>query len=48
MNLIFGSIEAITPLIGWLIGNIAASYVDVWGDESWVHCSARRLKLWAA
>jgi putative Mn2+ efflux pump MntP len=31
MGLIFGLIEAITPLIGWLIGNIAASYVDVWG-----------------
>lgn len=31
MGLIFGSIEAITPLIGWLIGNVAASYVDTWG-----------------
>lgn len=31
MGLIFGLIEAITPLIGWLIGNIAASYVDIWG-----------------
>lgn len=31
MGLIFGSIEAITTLIGWLIGNVAASYVDAWG-----------------
>ena len=34
MGLIFGSVEAITPLIGWLIGNVAASYVDSWGH--WV------------
>ena len=31
MGLIFGSIEAITPLVGWLIGKVAASYVDAWG-----------------
>lgn len=30
MGLIFGSIEAITPLIGWLIGKSAASYVETW------------------
>lgn len=31
IGLIFGLIEAITPLIGWSIGNVAAPYVDVWG-----------------
>ncbi|MGO1461098.1 MAG: manganese efflux pump MntP [Marinobacter sp.] len=31
MGLIFGSIEAATPLIGWLIGRVAASYVSAWG-----------------
>ncbi|MBK1885595.1 manganese efflux pump MntP [Marinobacter sp. DY40_1A1] len=30
MGLIFGSIEAVTPLIGWLIGKTASSYVDSW------------------
>ena len=34
MGLIFGSIEAITPLIGWLIGNSAASYVEAW--DHWI------------
>ncbi|HKM15494.1 MAG TPA: manganese efflux pump MntP [Marinospirillum sp.] len=29
-GLIFGSIEAITPLIGWLIGKSAAAYVQAW------------------
>lgn len=31
MGLIFGSIETITPLIGWALGNAATSYVDAWG-----------------
>ena len=30
MGLIFGAIETITPLIGWLIGKSASSYVDTW------------------
>lgn len=30
MGLIFGSIEALTPLIGWLLGRTASSYVDAW------------------
>lgn len=33
-GLIFGSIEAITPLIGWLIGLAAARYVADW--DHWV------------
>ena len=31
MGLIFGLMEAVTPLIGWSIGNIAAYYADAWG-----------------
>ncbi len=34
MGLIFGSIEAVTPLIGWSIGNAAASYVEAW--DHWI------------
>jgi putative Mn2+ efflux pump MntP len=34
MGLIFGSIEATTPLIGWLIGNSASSYVEAW--DHWI------------
>lgn len=34
MGLIFGSIEAVTPLIGWLIGNSATSYVEAW--DHWI------------
>ncbi len=34
MGLIFGSIEAVTPLIGWSIGNVAASYVEAW--DHWI------------
>lgn len=30
MGLIFGAIEAITPLIGWLIGKSASVYVQAW------------------
>jgi len=28
IGLIFGSIEAITPLVGWLIGKSASGYVE--------------------
>src|SRR5690606_18848617 len=31
---IFGVIEALTPLIGWLLGSVAASYVGVW--DHWI------------
>lgn len=34
MGLIFGSIEAITPLIGWLIGRSASAYVEAW--DHWI------------
>ncbi|MFC4275631.1 manganese efflux pump MntP [Achromobacter aloeverae] len=29
-GVIFGVIEAITPLIGWLVGSVAAKYVENW------------------
>lgn len=34
IGLIFGSIEAITPLIGWLIGRSASAYLEVW--DHWI------------
>lgn len=34
MGLIFGIIEAITPIIGWFIGDIASSYVSDW--DHWI------------
>jgi len=34
MGIIFGTIEAITPIIGWLIGKSAASYVEAW--DHWI------------
>ncbi|MEX1197589.1 MAG: manganese efflux pump MntP [Pseudohongiellaceae bacterium] len=34
IGLIFGSIETITPLIGWLIGKSASSYVEAW--DHWI------------
>lgn len=34
IGLIFGLIEAITPLIGWLIGKSASSYVEAW--DHWI------------
>lgn len=34
IGLIFGSIEAITPLIGWLLGRSAATYVEAW--DHWI------------
>ena len=32
MGLIFGSIEAIMPLIGWLMGKSTLAYVETWAD----------------
>lgn len=34
MGLIFGSIEATTPLIGWFIGRSASTYVEAW--DHWI------------
>jgi manganese efflux pump family protein len=34
LGLIFGTIEAITPLIGWLIGKSAAAHVEAW--DHWI------------
>lgn len=31
MGIIFGTIEAITPLLGWLLGQVAVSFVESWG-----------------
>ena len=33
-GLIFGVIEAITPLIGWLLGSAAARYITAW--DHWI------------
>lgn len=33
-GLIFGVIEAITPVIGWLLGRAAAQYVEAW--DHWI------------
>ena len=33
-GLIFGVIEAITPLIGWLLGSAAAHYITAW--DHWI------------
>lgn len=33
-GLIFGVIEAITPLVGWLLGKAAAPYVEAW--DHWI------------
>lgn len=37
IGLIFGTIEAITPIIGWVIGHSAASFVDASFVEAWDH-----------
>ncbi|MDX2374130.1 manganese efflux pump MntP family protein [Psychrobacter sp. PP-21] len=37
MGVIFGTIEAITPIIGWLIGRSATSFVDAAFIEAWDH-----------
>lgn len=34
VGLIFGVVEAITPLVGWLIGSVASSYVAAW--DHWI------------
>ncbi|GAB3020347.1 manganese efflux pump MntP [Bowmanella dokdonensis] len=34
IGLIFGTIEAITPLIGWSVGHLAAGYVQAW--DHWI------------
>jgi putative Mn2+ efflux pump MntP len=31
---IFGVIEAVTPLVGWLLGSVAAKYVTAW--DHWI------------
>ncbi|MEO8526371.1 MAG: manganese efflux pump MntP [Caldimonas sp.] len=33
-GLIFGSIEALTPLVGWALGLVAAKYVTAW--DHWI------------
>lgn len=37
MGIIFGAIEAITPIIGWFIGHSATSFVDASFVEAWDH-----------
>jgi len=37
MGVIFGTIEAITPIIGWLIGRSATSFIDASFVEAWDH-----------
>ncbi|HEX8594183.1 MAG TPA: manganese efflux pump MntP [Pseudomonas sp.] len=34
MGLIFGIVETITPIIGWLIGNVASKFVESW--DHWI------------
>ncbi|OAM52749.1 hypothetical protein A7981_04685 [Methylovorus sp. MM2] len=34
MGLIFGVIEAITPVIGWAIGSVASKYISEW--DHWI------------
>lgn len=33
-GIIFGAIEAITPIVGWLLGSAAAKYVTAW--DHWI------------
>ncbi|HTM29426.1 MAG TPA: manganese efflux pump MntP family protein [Rhodanobacter sp.] len=33
-GLIFGSIEGLTPVVGWLLGRAAASYIQAW--DHWI------------
>ncbi len=33
-GLIFGSIEAVTPIVGWTLGSIASGYVEAW--DHWI------------
>lgn len=37
LGLIFGTIEAITPIIGWLLGRFATGFVDPALIEAWDH-----------
>jgi manganese efflux pump family protein len=37
MGVIFGTIESITPVIGWFIGHSATSFVDAAFIEAWDH-----------
>ncbi len=37
LGLIFGTIEAITPIIGWLLGRFATGFVDPAFIEAWDH-----------
>lgn len=34
IGLVFGVVEAITPIVGWLLGNAAARYVEAW--DHWI------------
>jgi putative Mn2+ efflux pump MntP len=34
IGLIFGAIEAVTPMIGWALGRVAARYVEAW--DHWI------------
>lgn len=34
VGLIFGIVEAITPVIGWLLGSAASNYVEAW--DHWI------------
>lgn len=36
-GLIFGTIEALTPLVGWLGGTVARGYAAAWGP--WIACA---------
>ena len=40
-GLIFGTIEALTPIVGWALGSAAARYVTAW--DHWIRsgCSRR-------
>ena len=33
-GLVFGVVEAITPVIGWLLGNAASRYIEAW--DHWI------------
>ena len=33
-GLIFGCIEAVTPVVGWVLGSVAADYVEAW--DHWI------------
>lgn len=34
IGLIFGVVEALTPVIGWLLGSVAAHYIEAW--DHWI------------